>query len=382
MNKQEILIIGAGPAGLVAAMLLAKAGLKVTIIDHQNMIQREGFARLKTGESLPPAAYRLLQALDLWEAFEKGSHLKSYNNKSLWGSDQLAYTDFINNPPGYGWHLDRVEFEEMLLQKAMDAGATLLEATTLHTAELIANKWEVKWKTIDGHFIEKKVDFLIDASGRNSWLARRLGVKRWTHDHQLALVAFMAINNSFTDHSGLVETTPNGWWYSAKIPHNRMALTYLCQPNREQVAHWRRKKGFQVLVSKAPYTKKRIAQANGQLITLPKFVAAGGSVLKQTYGKQWIAIGDAAITYDPIASHGIMLAMVSARDAVEVMTQYFQEGNMEGFAAYQQLMHTSFQHYRQQRQQFYDQEQRFPNAIYWQRREYKSIFEPPLDLTS
>lgn len=364
MNKQEILIIGAGSAGLVAAILLTKAGLTVTIIDHQKIIQREGFARLKTGESLPPAAYMLLQKLDLWEGFEKGSHLKSYNNKSLWGSDKLTYTDFIHHPPGYGWHLDRVKFEEMLLRKATLLGVDLLELTTLHTVELKEKKWHVKWKTNTNQFIAKKYDFLVDASGRNSWLARRLGVQRQYDNRQLALVAFMATNEAFTDRAGLVETTPNGWWYSAKIPKNRMALTFLCQPNKKDREFWLQNEGWDQLLEQAPYTKKRVLQGGGQLLTAPKFVDASDSILAQVHGKQWIAIGDAALTYDPIASHGIMLAMVSARDATEVILQYFQ-GDSNGLAAYQQLMQTSFQYYRQQRQLFYNQEQRFSNSEYW-----------------
>lgn len=364
MNKQEILIIGAGPAGLVAAILLTQAGLKVTIIDSQKIVQRAGFARLKIGESLPPAAYMLLQKLDLWEDFKKGSHLKSYSNKSLWGSPQIAYTDFIQTPPGYGWHLDRVEFEEMLLQKAAQLGVEVLELTTLHTVELKEKKWQVKWKTKTTQFIAKKYDFLVDASGRNSWLARRLGVQRQYDNRQLALIAFMSTNDSFTDRAGLVETTPNGWWYSAKIPKNRMSLTFLCQPDKKQRELWMQKKGWEQLLAQAPHTRKRALQGVGDLLTAPKFVAAGDSILTQVYGEQWIAIGDAALTYDPIASHGIMLALVSARDATEVISQYFQ-GSSNGLVAYQQLMQTSFHYYRQQRQLFYAQEQRFSNAKYW-----------------
>ena len=51
------------------------------------------------------------------------------------------------------------------------------------------------------------------------------------------------------------------------------------------------------------------------LIGQPKWVVADSGILEAVYGEAWLAVGDAAMTYDPIAAHGLTMSMVSARDA-------------------------------------------------------------------
>jgi len=101
VKRVTALIIGGGPAGSAAALTLALAGASVLVID------RSADGGKKVGESLPPSGGLLLRDMGLWDRFFSCGHLPSYGNRSAWGSPDLDNYDFIFEPSGVGWHLDR-----------------------------------------------------------------------------------------------------------------------------------------------------------------------------------------------------------------------------------------------------------------------------------
>lgn len=318
----------------------------------------------KIGESLPPKVKSLLQDLEVWEEFQKGGHLKCFGNKSIWSSDIPTHTDFIQQPPGYGWHIDRYAFEYMLLQKAQSFGTQLEGEIRLQAADWKQDHWGVGWLDKSGDLQEHKFDFIIDASGRNSWLARRQGVDRLYEASQLALVTFLSAQTPIPETSSLIETVAHGWWYSANIPGNKVATAFLCQPTPAQRSQWLTETGWWQLAQAAPHTCHRLLQGNCHWLTPPKFVAADSGILEQTYGPGWVAVGDAAMTYDPIASHGIMMALVGARDASQAIIE-FMKGKETAFAEYDQMMRAAYSHYRRERMQHYRSVERFEEGGYW-----------------
>lgn len=344
-----ILIIGAGPAGLSAAIFLRQLGMEVCVVDRKKKSQQTGPI---IGESLPPDAKLLLEQLDVWDEFEQGPHLKCYGNKSYWFSDQPQYHDFMQHPVGHGWHIDRVEFEALLLRKAQAVGAHLLEETAVNSAVYGEELWRITLVTTSGAATTLVTPFVVDATGRNSWIARRQGVDRLYEDQQLALVSFLRNKKPFDDTTTLVETTSKGWWYTAKIPGERIATAFFCKPSGEQRQQWVQSREWQNLLQEAPQTNERLIQTDFDFITEPRFVSAESGILDQLYGDHWLAIGDAALTYDPIASHGLMMAMVSARDAARVIHQ-FLSGDEEALVRYNALLQVAFREYARQRTSFF-----------------------------
>ena len=347
MNR-KILVLGAGTAGCAAAVFLRQLNFEVVLADRQPFPDSTG--TFKIGESLSPDATTLLQQLGIWEAFCAGPHLKCYGNLSYWHSEKATHHDFLQHPIGHGWHLGRLAFDQMLLKKAIDAGAEFLPQTQIRSFKFEEEQWKLFLQSTDSEK-DLSVDFIVDASGRNSWLPRQLGIDRLYEAEQLALVTFLEISPEFEDTRTLVETTDKGWWYTAPIPGNRMTAVFFYSPDQLKLPGQPGAEEWKKLLNESLHTAKRIEQAEGQLITEPTTVAAHSSILEALHGPGWVAVGDAALTYDPIAAHGITMALTSARDAAKALSQHF-EGNPKALAFYEAVLWAAFQRYAEERQRF------------------------------
>ena len=116
----SVIVAGGGPAGSAAAIVLAKSGRRVLLVDDSAP------RAFRIGEALPPAAVPLLRDLGVLDRFLADKHLPCFGNVSSWGSEELAATDFLFNPHGHGWHLDRARFDAMLRSVAEESGAALM----------------------------------------------------------------------------------------------------------------------------------------------------------------------------------------------------------------------------------------------------------------
>ena len=128
MIQADILVVGAGPAGATAALNLAPVRRVV-------MVERRAEDQPRIGESLPPAARRLLADMGLLGAFEREGHAPYYGNRSVWGAPELDETDFLRDPDGHGWHLDRVQFDAWLRRVAVGRGARMLCPARIESIE-------------------------------------------------------------------------------------------------------------------------------------------------------------------------------------------------------------------------------------------------------
>jgi 2-polyprenyl-6-methoxyphenol hydroxylase-like FAD-dependent oxidoreductase len=348
---RRALVIGGGVAGSCAAAFLAAARVQVVVVDR--LTKSEVCAPFKVGESLPPDAKKLLTQLGVWAQFEADAHLPCYYNKSYWGSGQLACHDFMNHPMGHGWHIDREKFERMLSAHAAKRGASVFYNTRITAVYPTDNGWRVNHAPVRKDF-PCEFDFIIDASGRNSWFARRQGVRRVADDRQLALVAFLKALRPLEDSASLIESVNGGWWYSAAAPGNRVATVFVSPPGKTQQQGRPGESAWWKLLSNARHTAHRINEAGFELATPPQWVAAHSSILQTSVGEGWLAVGDAAMTYDPIAAHGIMMAMVSARDAAAAIVEQLA-GDQGALTRYNDVMRQAYSRYRQERQGLYAQ---------------------------
>lgn len=367
--SKEVLIIGAGPAGASAAIFAQKAGWRATIIERETKEVASSATAFKIGESLPPKSRFLLEQLSVYEDFLAIGPLEAAGNQSYWGEDVVQYNDFIKHAEGAGWHIDRLAFEDLLLEHAQRRGATLIAGANIEQAEHRPAHWIVQYQDQSRQHHTGHFQYIIDASGQNSWFARQQRINRIHEDQQLALVALHEIHASTVSSMSLIESTEDGWWYSAKIPGNRLVTALLCSPDPSVRKHWTNWEMWKTLLRKAPHTMERLASVPTDIFTAPpRFVSANSGILEKTFGHRWLAIGDAATSYDPVASHGILNGMITARDAIQALI-WLEKGDQLALQRYNDTLWHYYLQYTQLRKQYYNAERRFPQSTYWKQRQ-------------
>ena len=331
--RTPVAIVGGGPAASAAALSLARRGIASVIVE------RGDDGGDKPGESLPPSARPLLDALDI----QLDDHLRSAGNRSAWGSNAIDEMPFIFSPYGEGWHLDRRRFERLLIERA---GVERRTKTRVMGVTRQANGWQLRLH--DGATIESA--FLIDATGRAAWLSRRLGATRVHHDRLIASVAFL--DGGRCQSSTLIEAAEDGWWYSAALPDGRLAVMSVSDAPRP----W----------NVAPLTRGRIDEG-GYAMARPRRVDAGSARLDRVCGDGWLAVGDAATSLDPLSSYGLMTALATGLAAGETIAASIG-GSARAFDEYQAFVDTSWRAYARMRRACYASEGRWADAPFWRRR--------------
>jgi 2-polyprenyl-6-methoxyphenol hydroxylase-like FAD-dependent oxidoreductase len=341
----DFLICGGGPAGAAAAIVLAEAGASV------HLVGRPRSSRQQFGESLSPGCAGLIRELGLWSAFEDDGHLPCYVHRSAWGSEELSAHDLIRDPRGHGWHIDRELFERRMLERARDLGVRVTEG-------VLSGSWSFDDTQWSGSLGSERLRArrVVDASGKVAWFARLQQVSRVVHSRQVALIAVLETEHALEDTASLVETVPEGWWYSAPIPGRRLAVSLFTDAGVEGV---REGDGFSRLLARTLYTRARVGDAR-QLME-PRFVDAGSGHMERVTGTGWLAVGDAAMNFDPLSAHGITVALRSGIDGAQALLA----DSPEAFSAYEERLLGAFQRYQHECQRFYQAERRYPDAPYW-----------------
>jgi flavin-dependent dehydrogenase len=325
VKPDRVAVLGCGPAGAAAAITLAAHGITPVVIDPRPA------AAWEPGEGLPAAADALLRKLGVWPAFQ--GHLRCSGFLSCWGSDSPAFRPALLDPRGAAWQLDRPAFNRLLREAA---GPVRTQRVT------------------DRRALDRlQVDFLIDATGRSSAVARLFGVTRRVDSRLVGMVA-LAPDPTPADGTSIVEAVPEGWWYVSRVPGGKVVVSLFTD-----AAIARRISPAELL--------KATAHA-GPRAGFPsptfKIVSAGSSTLATIAGPGWLAVGDAACAHDPLSSRGLHDALAGGIAAAEAVAL----GEPSAIDAYASRVAAEYRTYLDDLAWFYRQEKRFPGSAFWSSR--------------
>ncbi|MBE9039481.1 NAD(P)/FAD-dependent oxidoreductase [Oscillatoriales cyanobacterium LEGE 11467] len=346
MNQPDfdIGIIGGGPAGSSIAAYLTQAGISCVVFE------REVFPRPHVGESLVPAANRVLQELGLLEQMEEAKFPHKYGAAWTSATGKIYSMDLEDTEPdcrvdirfderemsgdrNYTYHVDRGKFDQILLQHAQTLGATVYEGVRVNRVDFPEGDYPRIIVSKDKQNIETCVRLVVDASGRRTLLGTQLKLKikdpvfnqcaihtwfegydRETSDKQdYIFIHFLPITNT--------------WVWQIPITETITSFGVVTQKEHFVKKKQEREQFFWDCLSTQPEVFEKLKQA--KQVRPWKEEGDYSYAMQQFCGDGWILIGDAARFVDPIFSSGVSVALNSARLASQEIIKAFEQSTLK-----------------------------------------------------
>jgi flavin-dependent dehydrogenase len=363
LKNVDVAILGGGPAGTALALTLCLYS-ELTVA----VIERTAYEEIRVGENVSASLLPLLDYLQVKDFFLADNHKLVYNISAVWGNSLLNSRPSLFSQFGEGYLLDRSQFDCMLAEQVFSKGGKLfLRTKCLEGEHLEGGGWRMKLSHDSGESFELESRYLIDATGRQSRIAKRLGAKSVVCDSLVGISAFLDFeNNQPKTEEILIESVPEGWWYSAWLPDGKLSVVLMTDVDimRQQQLHKQYEWGR--LLSKAKHTSQR---AWGGTFVYPLAVKPAHShILDRAVGDDWIAVGDAAAAFDPLSSMGIGHSLTAGSHAAVALIEHHSSNKNELLFEYQNGLERNFNTYLRMRHMYYEMEKRWQEASFWQRR--------------
>ncbi|MCF4101646.1 tryptophan 7-halogenase [Gillisia sp. M10.2A] len=320
MKKEnvDVLIIGAGPSGIVSASYLHTQGIKVKVVE------KSVFPRFSIGESLIPQCMDNLEEAGLLDAIKDYGFQKKFGARFIKGKEigEFDFSDKYGAGWDWTWQVPRADFDTLLAREAQRKGIDIEFAAEVVDITFTSSKSITIIKNKQGDFKKIGADFIIDASGFGRVLAQKLQLeaKPQIAAHS-SIFTHIEESNRPTGKEGTQITfevldTQVWFWY---IPFsNGVSSLGFVAPNK-----WFDEfekdpsSAFKGMLNKLDYYKKRFDKE--KILFPPVKVENISKNVTQLFGDGYVLTGNSAEFLDPVFSSGVSFATSSGLLAAKLV---------------------------------------------------------------
>jgi flavin-dependent dehydrogenase len=322
LNNTDVLVIGGGPAGSTAATLLVERGYQVVLLE------KEHHPRFHIGESLLPANLPILERLGVADEV-KAIGMQKWGAEFITPQDgrhqTFEFAEGWNKSLPFAYQVRRSQFDEILFRRAVRAGARAIEGCRAREVVFLPDDAGVQVHATleDGRSESWQARFLIDASGRDTFLGNRLQAKRRNTKHNsAALYGHFRGARRYTDKRAgdiSIYWFEHGWFWFIPLADGTTSVGAVVWPYYTKTRAVPVREFFLATIRLCAPLAERLSEAE-----LVAEVTATGNfsyACDRAYGANYLLLGDAYTFIDPMFSSGVMLAMNSAVAGAETIDQ-------------------------------------------------------------
>jgi flavin-dependent dehydrogenase len=337
VERTDVLILGGGPVGSAAGIVLAARGIPAI------MLEGEGHPRFHVGESMLPHVLPIFDRLGVHDVvralprtiLKPGASFANHDgsrNVIFWFDEAFA--------PAlpHAYNVSRDEFDAALFRTAGSRGVDVREGW-----KAVAPEWEggrligARVRTPEGQERVIRARCVLDATGQHAFLATRMGWKTIYPEHRkLAIVGHFdkAFRPAGREAGNIVIiVTESGWFWFIPFADGITSVGAVLDTRRYGSIPGGLDVQFDAAIQATPEAARRLA---GATRTIPAAAVQNFSFrVARTHGDGFGMIGDAAGFLDPIFSTGVYIGMtVAERAAHDVATAIAARGRVDAADTY------------------------------------------------
>ena len=336
LESTDVLIVGAGPAGSVAAGFLRQQGRRVLVLE------RELFPRFSIGESLLPQSMEYIQAAGMLQDVVEAGFQHKNGAAFAWGDKYTAFDFRDKFSEGWGttYQVQRATFDKVLADAAVRMGAEIRFQHEVTAIALDGDKPRVSARDAAGNEYQVEARFVLDASGFGRTLPRLLKLETpsdfpvrgaiFTHvaDHIPQAGSFDRQKIRVTVHP----KRPDVWFWTIPFSNGRCSIgvvaeqAFLAQYTGTEIERLRailaEEAGLSALLQDAVWD------------TPARQIVGYSANVKSLWGKGFALLGNAGEFLDPVFSSGVTIAFKSASLATQCIAREFAGETVDWQADY------------------------------------------------
>jgi flavin-dependent dehydrogenase len=321
--QADVLVVGGGPAGSAVSALLAGRGWRVSLLE------KDAHPRFHIGESLLPMNLPILERLGVLAQVRA---IGTAKYAADFPRDDGVYNVFafrraLGARRDHAFHVPRADFDRLLFENARAAGVDARERTRATAVDFGADGAPVVHAEDPDGLLSIRARFVVDASGRDTFLGGRLGLRRRDPKHQSAAVFshYRGVEPRPGVHAGNISIVRHrhGWIWLIPLPAGVTSVGAVCSP-----AHMKSRRGdsgafLLRTLGSVPQAQRRMRGAE----RIAPVHATGNYSYEcaRMHGPRWLLLGDAWTFVDPIFSSGVYLAMHGAERAADAIDTALRE---------------------------------------------------------
>lgn len=321
MKKTDVLVIGAGPSGTIAASIIKQAGYDVCIVEKLQ------FPRFVIGESLLPRCMEALEEAKFLDAVKSKGFQEKFGAKFVLNTNEVCDFNFNDkHSTGYEWtwQVPRADFDKTLADECEKMGIPVHYNTEVTNIEFFEDESSITTvKNQDGTEEKINAKFIVDGSGYGRVIPRMFGLEKESNlpTRQTLFTHFKDVNrNKVKQEPNRITVyvyNTNTWIWVIPFSNGVTSVGFVGFP--EEFAHLSGtpQENLKTLINTHKDLKERFEDC--EMVFEPMELKSWSATTDKFYGNGFVLTGNVTEFLDPMFSSGVTLASVSAQNAAHLV---------------------------------------------------------------
>ena len=337
-EKTDVLVIGAGPAGTVAASIIKKAGFSVKIVEKMK------FPRFVIGESLLPRCMEALEEAGFLDAVKEKGFQEKFGAKFVKNGKVCDYFFADQFTPGWSWtwQVPRGEFDKTLADCCEKMEIPVNYETTVTGIEFNGTDSVTTVEDAAGNKSQIEARFIVDGSGYGRVIPRLFNMDRPSNlpPRKALFTHVKDVNRSMDDEPNRITIIVHKkgiWIWVIPFSNGKTSVGFVGEPSFfDATGGLAPEEQLRTLIASEPHLAERMKDA--EFVFDPRVLESYSVSTSKFYGDGFILTGNVTEFLDPVFSSGVTLATVSSQVAAHLVIKKLNGENVDWEKEYTEVM--------------------------------------------